>query len=285
MSPELAAALISAFGAQGIEAKGPLRAEPVAGGDLNEAYRVPLGPGGVAFVKTRPDAPAGSFEAEARGLALLGAHVRVPEVLATGSRPPFLALRFVRLGRRGDDAALGEAIADLHAARVRREELPARVWLGPLELPNRDEGRGEGFFALRIAPILDAAASSLRLGARDILALERVYSARLKDRPADRLLHGDLWSGNAAFDDAGVPVLFDPAVAAGDPEADLAMMGLFGGFSPRVWAAYRSRHPQAPCADGRRPCYELFPLLVHHALFGGGYTDRVRTLIAGLLGH
>jgi fructosamine-3-kinase len=254
--------------------------EPVAGGDVNEAYRV-RAPGFDAFVKTRADAPAGSFEAEADGLRLLGQCVRTPRVLAASSTPPFLALEPLAMSLRGDDAALGRAIARVHDARVRRDELPRTVWIGSLALPNVVDGAPATFFRLRVVPLLEAAPAGLDLDPALVAALERTFDERLAGRPQDRLLHGDLWSGNAAFTN-GEPVLFDPAVGAGDPEADLAMMDLFGGFSPRVWSAYRSVHPEATGEGERRPCYALFPLLVHHALFGGGYTARCRALVRAL---
>jgi protein-ribulosamine 3-kinase len=263
----------------GVEARA-VTLEPVTGGDVNEAYRVRT-PGFDAFVKTRHDAPAGSFEAEAAGLGLLGRAVRTPRVLAASRTPPFLALEPLAMSLRGDDAALGHAIARVHDARVRREELPRTVWIGPLALPNVVDGAPASFFRLRVAPLLEAAPAGLDLDPALVAALERTFDERLSGRPQDRLLHGDLWSGNAAFTN-GEPVLFDPCVGAGDPEADLAMMDLFGGFSPRVWSAYRSVHPAAAGEAERRPCYALFPLLVHHALFGGGYTGRCRALVREL---
>jgi protein-ribulosamine 3-kinase len=258
-----------------------LRFDSAAGGDVNEAFLV-RAPGFEAFVKTRHDAPVGSFEAEAAGLALLGRHVRTPRVLGASSAPPFLALEALPLVSRGDDAALGRAIASVHDARVRRIDLPPTVWIGPLALPNTVDG-DPSFFRLRVAPLLAAAPAGLDLDPRLVGALERSFDARLADRPEDRLLHGDLWSGNAAFV-GGEPVLFDPAVGAGDPEADLAMMELFGGFSAATWRAYRAVHPEAPGEADRRACYALFPLLVHHALFGGGYTARCRALLRSLAG-
>lgn len=249
----------------------------VAGGDLNEAYRVRAANGLDVFVKTRLDAPAGTFVAEAAGLRLLAAHVATPAVLLASEIPPFLALQYQRLVAHGDDEALGQAIARVHDAHISRSELPPRVWLGPLELPNGVAGTAEpSFFALRIAPLLRVAGDGLDLDPAVGARLAAAFDARLRGRPTDRLLHGDLWSGNAAFDATGVPVLFDPAIGAGDPEADLALMALFGGFSARTWAAYRAQHPVAPGEEERRPCYALFPLLVHHALFGGGYTARAR---------
>ena len=96
-------------------------------------------------------------------------------------------------------------------------------------------------------------------------------------------LHGDLWGGNVIVDDQGGPCLIDPAVYGGHREMDLAMMRLFGGFSPRVFAAYEESFPLAPGAHERVPLYQLWPLLVHVALFGGGYVASVEAALDRLL--
>jgi fructosamine-3-kinase len=93
------------------------------------------------------------------------------------------------------------------------------------------------------------------------------------------LLHGDLWSGNV-LSASSEPALIDPAVYRGHREADLAMAELFGGFDARFHAAYREAWPLLPgYAETRRPIYQLYYLLVHVNLFGGGYgTQTVATL-------
>ena len=62
--------------------------------------------------------------------------------------------------------------------------------------------------------------------------------------PSPALLHGDLWGGNWGSCD-GEPVIFDPAVYYGDPESDLAMTRLFGGFGPAFYEAYATVLPPA----------------------------------------
>jgi fructosamine-3-kinase len=84
-------------------------------------------------------------------------------------------------------------------------------------------------------------------------------------------LHGDLWGGNALVGPEGEPCLIDPAVYGGHREVDLAMLRLFGDPGRQFFAAYEERFPLAPGHEGRVPLYQLFPLLVHAALFGGGY--------------
>jgi fructosamine-3-kinase len=97
------------------------------------------------------------------------------------------------------------------------------------------------------------------------------------------LLHGDLWGGNWAADESGQPVVFDPAVYFGDREADLAMTRLFGGFSRAFYEAYESAWPLAAGATLRFDLYNLYHVLNHLNLFGGGYRPQAEALIDRLL--
>ena len=94
-------------------------------------------------------------------------------------------------------------------------------------------------------------------------------------KPQPSLLHGDLWSGNAGFTAEG-PVIFDPAVYYGDREADLAMTELFGGFPREFYDAYRKEWPVDDGYEKRKPLYNLYHLLNHLNLFGGGYLGQVK---------
>jgi len=100
--------------------------------------------------------------------------------------------------------------------------------------------------------------------------------------PAPSLLHGDLWAGNCAACD-GHPILFDPAVYYGDREADLAMTELFGGFSPTFYAAYREAAPLEPGYSVRKTLYNLYHVLNHLNLAGGGYLGQAERMIMSLL--
>jgi len=85
-------------------------------------------------------------------------------------------------------------------------------------------------------------------------------------------LHGDLWAGNvhAGFD--GRLWLLDPAAHGGHRETDLAMLALFGCPKlERLLAAYTDVASLASGWQQRVPLHQLFPLLVHAVLFGGGY--------------
>jgi len=101
--------------------------------------------------------------------------------------------------------------------------------------------------------------------------------------PQPSLLHGDLWSGNAASDAADRPVIFDPAVYYGDREADIAMTELFGGYSASFYDAYRAAYPLDRGYAVRKDLYNLYHVLNHLNLFGAGYLEQAERLIARLL--
>jgi fructosamine-3-kinase len=101
--------------------------------------------------------------------------------------------------------------------------------------------------------------------------------ARLEDlagppEPPARL-HGDLWAGNALGN-----VLIDPAAYGGHREVDLALMRLFGGFAERCFGAYAEAFPLSEGWADRVGLWQLFPLLVHAVLFGGGYGAQVEAV-------
>ena len=102
-------------------------------------------------------------------------------------------------------------------------------------------------------------------------------------RPQPSLLHGDLWAGNAAVDQRGHPVVFDPACYYGDREADLAMTELFGGFSRDFYAAYQAAWPLDQGYGVRKTFYNLYHILNHLNLFGGGYLRQAESMLAMLL--
>jgi fructosamine-3-kinase len=113
--------------------------------------------------------------------------------------------------------------------------------------------------------------------------LESVHVLLAGHRPAASLLHGDLWGGNWLASASGEPVLIDPAVYYGDRETDLAMTRLFGGFGERFYQAYQAAAPLAPAAQARCELYNLYHVLNHANLFGGGYALQARAIIEHLL--
>lgn len=254
----------------------------VSGGMLNEAWRLALEDGEIAFVKTRGAVAPGEYAAEARGLCWLGepGALRTPEVLE--AREEWLALAWVEPGSlsAAGEEELGRGLAATHAtgAEVFGAEAPLRF--GALGLPNAPRETFAAFYAEnRLAPLLPRAG----LGARGRVAVERVIGridelAGPPEPPAR--VHGDLWSGNVLAGADGRPWLIDPVAHGGHREVDLAMLALFGPPGPRVLPAYREAAPLADGWEERVPLWQLFPLLVHAVLFGGGYGARAEAAAA-----
>jgi fructosamine-3-kinase len=93
------------------------------------------------------------------------------------------------------------------------------------------------------------------------------------------MVHGDLWGGNAAFRGDREPVIFDPALYFGDREVDIAMTELFGGFPAQFYQAYDRAFPLDPGYKRRKTVYNLYHILNHFNLFGGGYGHQANRAI------
>lgn len=257
------------------------------GGDIHAAFRAELAGGGAVFIKTSSGAPAAMFPTEARGLDWLRAAkaLRIPEVLAfsdpADDGPPFLVLEYVDPGARNSDfdQKLGQGLAQLHRFGAPSFGLDHDNFIGSLEQSNVVHSTWATFYRdERLAPLLRRATDRGRLPNHLRPDFDRLFErlpALLGPAEPPSRLHGDLWGGNLHVDERGQPCLLDPAVYGGHREVDLAMMRLFGGFGPRVFAAYQDAWPLADGHERRVPLYQLYPLLVHVNLFGGGYVGSL----------
>jgi fructosamine-3-kinase len=254
---------------------------PVAGGDICTSTRLRLSGGDSALMKTRPNAPDDFFPVEARGLRWLGeaSGVEVPDVLA--AEPDCLILSWVEAGRPTPEAAeqLGRRLAATHRAGAPTFGADRDGYIGTLPLPNRSAPTWPEFFATRrILPYLKLARDRGAVtpdDAGDIEAVVRRITDLAGPSEPPARLHGDLWSGNVLWGQDGRTWLVDPAAYAGHRETDLAMLALFG--LPQLQRVLDAYTEEAPLADGwedRVGLHQLFPLLVHACLFGGGYGAR-----------
>ncbi|MCA9538395.1 MAG: fructosamine kinase family protein [Myxococcales bacterium] len=245
------------------------RPERLSGGDMGQVWRC-----GDHVVKQCADAPPGLFAAEARGLSTLAAAgIRVPEVHLVDARG--LVMRWLPPGPEAPKD-LGAQIAAAHAVTAPTYGADDPVFLGRFPLPAGRNTEGHAFFIEhRLTPLLRATWTQLGdLGPR----LDRLLSHYRPPLEGPRLLHGDLWSGNVLMTPAGA-ALIDPSVWHGERAVDLAMMALFGGFSPRVYAAYTAHHPIPREVTEALPYYQLYFLLVHVHFFGVSYCRSVEQAI------
>jgi fructosamine-3-kinase len=266
------------------------RVSPVGGGCINDAH-VLEGSGRRYFVKVNRAERADMFAAEAEGLAeiLATGTVRVPQPLCHGvaEGTAWLALEHMELGGRGDGAELGRRLAALHRVTSSRFGWTRDNTIGSTPQPNTPGADWIVFYRehrLRFQLAL-AAANGFRgrLQAKGERLLEMLPRFFGDYAPPPSLLHGDLWSGNYGYERSGEPVLFDPAVYYGDREADLAMTELFGGFPPAFYGAYESEWPLDAGYRVRKRLYNLYHVLNHANLFGGGYASQAESMVDRLL--
>lgn len=273
------------------EAFAPAAPRSIGGGCINTTVRLADGRQSW-FVKVNSAAMRDMFEAERAGLEELAgaAAIRVPRPLAVGSEgaQSWLVLEDIRFGqpRPGSARDAGRRLATLH-----RRTAPAFGWtrdntIGATPQPNawtaswvdfwREERLGH---QLRLAARNGHGRRLQDLGQR---LIERLPTL-LDHAPLPSLLHGDLWGGNIGYTEKGEPVIYDPAVYYGDREADVAMTKLFGGFGDEFYAGYREAWPLDAGYATRKVLYNLYHVLNHLNLFGGGYDAQAESMMARLL--
>jgi fructosamine-3-kinase len=271
-------------------------AEAVGGGCIHTALRIAGDTAEGArtyFAKVNQASSAALFAAEADGLAAIreAKALRVPAEVARGDdgEHAWLVLEWLELvplsGASG--ARLGSALAAQHGIPREKFGWASDNFIGPSPQVNGWSDEWLPFWREKRLHAQLRLAAHNRLPSRMIDRGERLAAdceAFFRHHhPVKSLLHGDLWSGNAAALPDGTPVVFDPAVYVGDREADLAMTELFGGFPKDFHAAYRSAFPLDDGYAVRRDLYNVYHVLNHANLFAGGYVRQAEQSIERLL--
>ena len=273
----------------------PTGLRSLGGGCIADAAVAAFGDGSRVFVKRAAGLP-GMFEAEADGLRTLAAAqaIRVPRVLAVSGEALVLELIEPAPRRSGFAEDFGRRFAALHRHRGKTCGFFLDNFIGATPQPNRpldaewsaaaeDDGSGWPAFFLERRLRFQARLAERHDGGEMLRLLERaewrigdLLSAAVEP---PSLLHGDLWGGNCIVDERGEACLIDPAVYFGHREADLAMTRLFGGFDGAFYAAYDESLPLEPGHGDRLPIYQLYHVLNHFNLFGGGYHEQARRIL------
>jgi fructosamine-3-kinase len=265
-------------------------ARDLSGGCIHRVSAIDLEDGERLVAKTNTSGVRAIFEEEAAGLRALGATgtVLVPEALAVAEADgeAVLLLSWIEPEQATEAGwrRLGEALADLHGADVGPRYGFARDnHLGSTPQPNAWSDDWVAFNAER------RIGHQLRLGrdagvitpdeGRRIQELIDHLDRHLPRRPHPALLHGDLWSGNAMPTTGDRVALIDPATYVGDGWADIAMMRLFGGFSPSCYEAYAAAIEDREGVEGRIAVYQLYHVMNHVNLFGRGYAGQMMSLV------
>jgi len=261
-----------------------------AGGDINQSAQLDTN-NGFLFVKWNADSPPDMFTTEARGLKILRSAntLRIPEVIAvqeaTLSCPAYLVLEWLERGpsKPHTDDKLGEGLANLHLIHAQKHGLNHDNFIGRLPQPNTQLDNWAEFYAeQRIRPQMELARYHGKLPTHrehllnDLIA--KLPTLLPTENPPASLLHGDLWGGNVMPLSDGTPAIIDPAVYYGHCEIELAFTELFGGFSSRFYTAYNAIYPIDSAYEKRKLLYQLYPMMTHMNLFGGGYGNSVDTI-------
>lgn len=266
------------------------KSRPVSGGCINQGYAV-SGNGLIYFVKINQANQEAMFAAESLGLKQIHATktIRVPEPICWGiaDKSSYLVLEWLEFGG-GDSQSwekMGQNLAHLHQVSLSdRFGWHCNNTIGSTPQINTISNNWADFFAHQ------------RIGYQLRLAKERggnfpdedqvipaISEILSQHQPHPSLVHGDLWSGNAAITVDGEPVILDPATYWGDREVDLAMTELFGGFPAAFYRGYNDVFPLDAGYQKRKTLYNLYHILNHFNLFGGGYASQANRMLQEIL--
>ncbi|ABC27233.1 Fructosamine-3-kinase [Hahella chejuensis KCTC 2396] len=258
--------------------------QSVGGGCINQTLEIHTSHKERFFLKYHGSPPVGMFSVEARSLDILreARGVRVPVVIANAEH--YLLLEWVEPRERAPDywARFGEGLAKQHQVVAPEFGFGFATYCGTTLQPNDNYTDGYVFFAQqRLLFQGQLAYDSGKLESGSMWRLEALCRKlpELVPQQPPSLLHGDLWSGNAHQDENGAPVLIDPACYYGWREAELGMTMLFGGFGEAFYAAYEAAYPLEKSWRDRVDIYNLYHLLNHLNLFGGGYSGQVQRIL------
>ncbi len=262
---------------------------PVGGGSVNSAYV--LSEGDLAyFVKFNEATRVAMFEAEVKGLKEMAQTktIRVPYPVCWGTveGSAYVVLEWLAFGY-GTHASwetMGRNLADMHRATRDRFGWDQNNTIGFIPQQNTWTDDWATFFRdHRIGYQLKLARKRGGHFPKQEALLQAIPELLSGHHPEPSLVHGDLWSGNAAVTEGGEPVIFDPATYYGDREVDLAMSTLFGSFPKEFYQAYETAYPIPPGYERRKILYNLYHILNHFNQFGGGYLSQANGMIDRLV--
>lgn len=280
----------------------------ISGGCINQGYAV-VGNTGTYFVKLNQASKLQMFEAEALGLRQMLATetMRVPKPVCVGVtvEVAYIVLEWLELGGTNNSeswAAMGCKLAAMHCwrpfqertttgkERVSTTQFPQQISNSPNQRGGSQKFGWDVNNTIGSTPQINTWTSNwaeffaeYRLGYQFKLARSRgghfpleakvmaMIPKLLNHQPQPSVVHGDLWGGNAAIMPSGEPVIFDPAAYIGDREVDLAMTELFGGFPIAFYQGYKDIWALDQGYKRRKTLYNLYHILNHFNLFGGGY--------------
>lgn len=262
--------------------------DPASGGCINNSGRLKTSSGDFFIKWNSNEKYPKMFEKEAKGLRLLSSSncVRVPAVVGTAeaNKDALLLLEFIKSEPRQKDffSVFGKSLAKLHSQSSDKFGLDQDNYIGSLPQSNKQHDDFISFFIdERLEKQNTIAYNDGKISKNDLKKLQALYGKLNEIFPVEKpsLLHGDLWSGNFIEDEKGAFCMIDPAVHFGHREAELSFTKLFGGFDKEFYDSYHSVFPLEAGFDARTDIYNLYPLMVHLNIFGGGYINDVKGVL------
>lgn len=262
----------------------------IGGGSINSAYQISGNDGQLYFIKLNTASLEFMFQVEFDSLNELlqidTIQIPRPVCFGTADSKSYLVLEYITMNPSGDQQQLGYALAQMHKITASQYGWYQNNIIG--STPQSNNMQSDWLTFWREERLLPQFKMLYEKGYKNQLQplsdklLNNLGSLLANHKPPASLLHGDLWSGNYAFDDQGRPVIFDPALYYGDREADLAMTELFGGFSQDFYQAYNEAWPLDNDYNQRKTLYNLYHILNHANLFGTSYLNQAISMMQRL---
>lgn len=264
--------------------------QTLGGGCIHHATKIETSTG-TCFLKWNDSGSADVFEKEAEGLIALriaaGEMLKTPEVIAFAridETPGFLLLEYLESsgGDTKSNEKLGRGLAQIHMYSAENFGFNNDNYCGATPQRNKWKANWPEFYRdNRLGFLIQQIQSARSLAADDIQLFEKLLD-RLTDlfpeSSIPSLIHGDLWSGNYMNTING-PALIDPAASFSDREMEFGMITLFGGFSARFFDSYNEYFPLSDGWKERNHLYQLYHILNHYLLFGGGYLSQAKLIV------
>lgn len=271
----------------------------IGGGSINDAYKIT----GINhkheqanyFVKLNSAELEYMFQVEFDSLNELSRAdlMQIPKPICYGTAKQtngltksYLVLEYLAMTSRGDARAMGRALAQMHKISSKHYGWYQNNIIGSTPQSNQYHSDWLSFWRdERMIPqfkmLYDKGYRSYLMPLSDTL-LKQLDTLLKNHNPPASLLHGDLWSGNYAYNKKSQPVIFDPALYYGDRETDLAMTELFGGFNADFYFSYNEIWPLDEKYKTRKTLYNLYHILNHANLFGTSYLNQAMNMMQRL---
>jgi fructosamine-3-kinase len=265
----------------------PRRITPLIGGMIGQVYRVDLPDHTQLVVKVAASADS-RLSLEGYMLAYLKKHSTLPVPSVIHNSDSLLLMDFVEGDSQFNSAAqrhAAELLAALHNIRSDHFGLERDTLIGGLHQPNPHSDSWIDFFCDHRLFYMAGEALSAGLLPGSFLPRIHQFGSRLSDWLTEpefpSLIHGDVWTTNVLASGDRIAAFLDPAIYYAHPEIELAFITLFNTFDSAFFSRYHELHPIAPgFFETRRDIYNLYPILVHVRLFGGGYVASVDRVLS-----